>query len=200
MRRIRTLSIAMALSLVAALVGIFLYLAPLQTLANANRVMDFVVVNEAMLWADDQQWLHQVGVHFHDRHALNPHLKLITIDEDSMQQIGPFPWPRSIYGTLLKRLGAAGAKTVAFDVVFLDNAQDRTQDALFAQGLQAVPTVLGYTINTSEGGNFGAENVASDLRPYVAGVGYTTVDNPGGWTLSQPFPLVVTDNQTKKET
>jgi adenylate cyclase len=191
MRRIRTLAIAAVLSLLAAGIGIFFYFAPAQ-FANANRVMDFVVVNEAMLWAQDQDWMQKVGIGFPDRSRFNPHLKLITIDEDSFQALGPFPWPRSIYGKLLNRLAAAGAKTVAFDIVFLDNSPDPKQDAAFAQGMHAVPTVLGYTINTTSGGSFGAENVAPDLRDSAAGVGYTTVDNPGGWTLSQPFPLVVT--------
>ncbi|MGH7682767.1 MAG: CHASE2 domain-containing protein [Vulcanimicrobiaceae bacterium] len=192
MRKIRTLAIAGVLSLIAAGIGVFLYFAP-ANFANANRTMDFVVVNEAMLWADDQDALHKIGIRFPERQAFNPHLKLVTIDEDSFQAFGPFPWPRSLYGKLLTRLAQAGAKTAAFDVVFLDNAQDRTQDVLFAQGLHAMPTVLGYTINTTSEGNFGQENIASDLRPYVADIGYTTVDNPGGWTLSQPFPLVVTE-------
>lgn len=192
MRRIRTLAIALGLSVLASLIGIALYAAPAQTLPNANRVMDFVVVNEAMLWADESNWLRNTGVHFPDRQQPNPHLKLVAIDEDSMQQIGPFPWPRSTYGQLLKRLGAAGAKTVAFDVTFVENSQDPKQDAGFAAGLRTVPTVIGYTVNTTSAGSFGAETVAPDLLPYTAGTGYTTVDNPGGWTLSQPFPLVVT--------
>jgi adenylate cyclase len=191
MRRLRTLAIAIGLSLVAAAIGIGLYLAPLQTFSNANRVMDFVVVNEALLWADDNAWLHRIGVHFPDRQVPNPHLKLIAIDEDSLAKIGPFPWPRSIYGELLRKLARAGAKTVAFDVLFVEPSQDPKQDAAFAQGLRAVPTILGYDVNTTSTGSFGAESVAPDLMPYAAGAGYTTVDNPGGWTLSQPFPLVV---------
>ena len=200
MRRLRTLTIAAVLSLIAASIGIFLYFAPAQTLSNANRVMDFVVVNEAMLWADDNDTLHNIGIHFPDRQSPNPHLKLVTIDEDSMQQIGPFPWPREIYGKLLTRLAKAGAKTAAFDVIFPDNAQDPKMDAAFAAGLRAMPTVLGYTINTTSGGSFGAENVAPHLAKYVAGTGYTTVDNPGGWTLSQPFPVVVTYQNGKQDT
>ena len=76
MRKIRTLTIAAVLSLLAASIGIFLYFAPAQ-FANVNRTMDFVVVNEAMLWADDQDWLHKIGVRFPQRQAFNPHLKLV---------------------------------------------------------------------------------------------------------------------------
>ena len=79
-----------SLSLVAAAIGIALYFAPAQTLPNANRVMDFVVVNEAMLWADDSDWLRTPALHFPDRQQPNPHLKLVAIDEDSMQRSGRF--------------------------------------------------------------------------------------------------------------
>jgi len=200
MRRLRTLTIAIALSLVAAGIGIALYLAPAQTFSNANRVMDYVVVNEAMLAADDWNWLHRLGVHFPDRHEVNPHLKLLTMDEESYAKLGPFPWPRSIYGTLLQKLGKAGAKAVAFDVLFIDPAKDAKQDAAFAKGLRSVPTILGFDINTTSAGNLGVEEVAPSLLPFTAGTGYTTVDNPGGWTLSQPFPLVTTDADGKQAT
>jgi adenylate cyclase len=200
MRRIRTLTIATVLSLVAASIGIMLYLVPAQTFSNANRVMDFVIVNEAMLWADEADSLHKIGLHFPDRHQINPHLKLITIDEESYGKIGPFPWPRSTYGRLLEKLGKAGAKVAAFDVLFIDPAQDPKQDAAFAKGLRAVPTVLGFDINTTSGGNLGSEPVAPTLLPYTANTGYTTVDNPGGWTLSQPFPLQTTATDSSGKT
>ncbi|MGH7328718.1 MAG: CHASE2 domain-containing protein, partial [Polyangiaceae bacterium] len=190
MRRIRTLAIAFCLSLLASAIGVALYLAPAQ-FANANRTMDFVVVNESMLWAGDNEALHHAGIRFPDRQGVNPHLKLIAIDEDSFAKLGPFPWPRSVYGDLLKRLARAGAKATAFDVLFIDPSRDPKQDAVFAQGMRAIPTILGYDVNTTAGGNFGSEPVAPDLLPSTAGVGYTTVDSPGGWTLSQPFPLVV---------
>jgi adenylate cyclase len=193
MRRIRTLAIAFGLSLLASAIGIALYFAPAQ-FANANRVMDFVVVNEAMLSAEGNDVLHRIGIRFPDRQGANPHLKLISIDEDSMAKMGQFPWPRSVYGELLQKLARAGAKATAFDIIFLDPSQDPKQDGAFAQGMRAVPTVLGYDVNTTSGGNFGSEPVAPDLLPYTAATGYTTVDSPGGWTLSQPFPLVVTEN------
>ena len=197
-KRIKTFAIAFALSLVASAVGIFLYTLPQQTLPSANRVMDFVLVNEAMLWVDDNDFLHQVGLHFPDRHAVNPHLKLITIDEASLAKIGPFPWPRSIYGKLLSKLSKSGAKTAAFDVIFLENSPLPGQDAGFVAGLKTVPTILPYTINTTQTGTLGEVEIASDLLPFTAGTGYTTVDSAGGWTLHQPFPIVAVSSNGKE--
>ncbi|MGH7717086.1 MAG: adenylate/guanylate cyclase domain-containing protein, partial [Vulcanimicrobiaceae bacterium] len=84
-------------------------------------------------------------------------------------------------------------------VLFIDPSQDPKQDAAFAKGLRSVPTILGVDINTTSGGNLGVEQVAPTLSPFIANSGYTTVDNPGGWTLSQPFPLVTTDANGKQQ-
>ena len=86
-------------------------------------------------------------------------------------------------------------------MTFIENSQDPSQDAAFAAGLRTVPTVLGYDVNTTTRGQLRSGGPSRpDLLPYVAGTGYTTVDNPGGWTLSQPFPLVATDSTGKQKT
>ena len=200
-RRIKTFAIAIVLALVASVLGIFAYSLPQQA-ANVNRVMDFVVVNQAMLWVDDNEFLRKLGVHFPDRHAPNPHLKLITIDEASLAQptLGQWPWPRGVHGDLLTKLAKAGGKVAAFDVIFLENSPAPGQDAKFAAGMRRMPTVLPYTLNTTENGTLGQVQIARDLLPYTASTGYTTVDSAGGWTLNQPFPVVATDDKGKTTT
>ena len=199
MRRIRTWTIATVLALIASFIGIFLYLLPQQTLPDTNRVRDFVFVNEAMLWVDDNDFLHKF-VRFPNRHEANPHLKLITIDEESIGKIGQFPWNRALYGQLLAKLARAGAKTVAFDVLFVENSRAPGADTTFASGMRRVPTILAYEINTTTGGKIGSVQVSSDLSKAMAAAGYTTVDSAGGWTLHQPFPIVTTDEKGKTET
>ena len=46
-RRLRVLGVAMALSAVAALFGVVFYLLPRNVATSANRLADFVVLNEA---------------------------------------------------------------------------------------------------------------------------------------------------------
>ena len=88
---------------------------------------------------------------------------VIDIDESSIATLGQWPWPRTDMATLTRRLGQAGARVVAFDVVFSE--ADRTSpeqlaarlgpqaaralaglpahDAALADSLAAVPVVLG---------------------------------------------------------
>ncbi len=189
LRRLRIFGVATALSAVAALIGIVLYLLPKAQLPAFNRIADYVVLNDAMLWLRDQPAARRLRLPDHD--AENPHLRLIAIDEQSLQDprsggIGSWPWPRAVYGALLHRLARAGAKVVAFDVLFSEPSADPAQDAALLSGMRAQPTVAGFTIATTAGGLLSTELPIPAVRAAAAATGYTTVDNPGGWMLGQP--------------
>lgn len=60
---------------------------------------------------------------------------LVAIDEPSFADIGlPWPWPRGFHGRLIESLRGAGARVIAFDVVFAEPG-DAEQDARFAAAL-----------------------------------------------------------------
>src|SRR5262245_41833174 len=48
----------------------------------------------------------------------SPDVALIEIDEKSVQKLGRFPWNRSRHADLIAMLTRAGAKSIAFDVLF----------------------------------------------------------------------------------
>ena len=199
-RRVRTFAIAMALSGVASLIGLLLYESPLATLTFANRVEDYVLLNNAVTYLNGStasqkiDYFSKVGISALDLEAQNDRLKLIKLDEVSYAgnpSVGlpPFPYPRGVYQTVLEKLHKAGARVVAFDVDFVENATDTSQDAKFAKGMQSMPTVLPFLLSTTTGGFLGKEPVASDLSPYTTAQGYTTVDNPGGLLMGQPYTI-----------
>jgi adenylate cyclase len=49
---------------------------------------------------------------------------MVNIDDDSLAEIGPWPWPRHILANLTDRLWKQGAAVVAFDILFPE--EDRT--------------------------------------------------------------------------
>ena len=49
---------------------------------------------------------------------------VIDIDEESIRQIGQWPWPRTELAALVERVGALGSAAIAFDLVFAE--PDRT--------------------------------------------------------------------------
>jgi adenylate cyclase len=197
-RRLKILGVATALSLVAALLGVVLYLLPREDGPSVNRIADFVALNEAKFWADDQPWLAGIA-RFPSRTAENGRLRFVAIDEGSLgpppSGLGAWPWPRATHGKLLERLAKAGARVVAFDVLFLEPSADPAQDAALARGLRAQPAVLGFTAETTRGGNFSLL-APPPLASAARALGFTTVDNAGGWLFGQYLTITPERSRT----
>lgn len=65
---------------------------------------------------------------------------LVEIDEDSLAQVGRWPWPRKIHAAAIERLGAAGARVIGLDVLLIEGHED---DAVLAQAMEKhSPVVL----------------------------------------------------------
>lgn len=69
------------------------------------------------------------------RPAAAPDVVVVAIDPRSLRALPAWPWPRSLYGQVVERLDAAGARAVGFDVDF-SSAQDPAEDAAFAAALR----------------------------------------------------------------
>lgn len=74
------------------------------------------------------------------RNRLHPHkasgdIVLVKLDNQSLQEIGRWPWPRRYDAKLVDQLTAAGAKRIFFDVQFF-TATNPTDDAAFAGSLK----------------------------------------------------------------
>jgi adenylate cyclase len=96
----------MLVLLVAILAGGLVYLLeplPLQILRNA-------------VFDQYQRW--------HPRAYQAVPVRIIDIDDESLQQLGQWPWPRTRIAELVGKLQAAGALAIAFDVIFAE--EDRT--------------------------------------------------------------------------
>ncbi|MBL8023178.1 MAG: adenylate/guanylate cyclase domain-containing protein [Elusimicrobia bacterium] len=58
----------------------------------------------------------------------DPRVSIVTIDEKSIRELGLFPWPRKHHAQLIHVLTKAGARSVAFDLLFTDRDPDHPQD------------------------------------------------------------------------
>ncbi len=66
-------------------------------------------------------------------------LGAVFIDDDSLQAINDnfgfiWPWPRQLYGRLVAELTAQGAKSIGFDILFLDLDPPRSETSLRVEG------------------------------------------------------------------
>jgi class 3 adenylate cyclase/CHASE2 domain-containing sensor protein len=188
--RLRTLLIAIALGAVASAVGISLLLIDNDAIPFVHRVTDLQAHYAAL---DGSAYLGLGRPAYDSNDDKNPAIGVIRIDDltynSNVAALNRFPFPRSVYGTLLDHLAKAGAKAVVFDIDFVDPAPNPQDDAAFAAGMREIPTVLAYTISTTSGGQLGISPTTPSLAPFIAGGGYTTVDEPGGIFLGQPMRI-----------
>ncbi len=74
----------------------------------------------------------------------DPHIAIVAIDEKSVNEIGRWPWKRSIMAKLIDSLSSYGAKVIALDIVFSESS-DPEEDLLLARSIKkAGNVVLGY--------------------------------------------------------
>jgi adenylate cyclase len=103
--------------------------------------------------------------------AFDPSLpvRVVDIDEESLKQVGQWPWPRTVLADLVTKLGQNGAAAIGFDMVFPEpdrmspantlrfwpNAEALaglrqeieklpSNDQVFAEAIGTVPVVLGF--------------------------------------------------------
>ena len=61
---------------------------------------------------------------------------IVAIDEQSLRELGRWPWSRRLHAQLIRKLGAAGPKGIALDIVFGEpDASDSGADAELATAL-----------------------------------------------------------------
>jgi diguanylate cyclase (GGDEF)-like protein/PAS domain S-box-containing protein len=90
---------------------------------------------------------------------------VVAIDAPSIDQIGVWPWPRRLHAELLKRLEAAGAADIAFDVDF-STPSDPASDEAFVKALRDAggSTILPSFKQPTPNG--GAAHVNRPLKPF----------------------------------
>lgn len=74
---------------------------------------------------------------------------IVGIDDKSLQSIGAWPWDRKVFASLTKKLNDFGARTVVYDVLFLE---PRAGDAEFKDiiGFVKTPVILGSKLENDK--------------------------------------------------
>lgn len=112
-------------------------------------------------------------------------VRIIDIDEQSLQRLGQWPWPRTQVAALVERLQAAGASVIAFDVLFAE--ADRTSPEMMMRGEDLPPAIAQQlAVLPSHDARLAAAVARS---PVVLGFALERKPSPAGLPLSR-FGLV----------
>jgi len=134
-------------------------------------------------------------------------VRIIDIDEASLERIGQWPWPRTTVARLLTTLRDQGAAVVGFDVLFAEPDQTSPaqlvkalppeeaaalaaalkdlpdNDLVFAEAVGTSPSVLATVLTGREGApappiKAGFANAGDDPRPFLANFAGSTGNLP----------------------
>lgn len=100
-----------------------------------------------------------------------PGIVMVALDEPSFSEVKQqWPWPRFLHGDLLQALRKAGAKAIAFDIVFAEQSLPSDDQDLAAQSL--------------------ADTVFATDETYI--------ENPNAsmWVRTEPLPLLLKNGAT----
>jgi len=116
-----------------------------------------------------------------------PHneIKIITIDQESLDMIGQFPWDRGYYADLIRMLMDAGAKAVALDVVLAEPGQNPDSDAAMADVMAEYPDVYLPVVFNFEEIQEGKGLLETKSIDYPAETITTNVDQTGHINVMQ---------------
>ncbi|MBM6593705.1 CHASE2 domain-containing protein [Microvirga pudoricolor] len=114
-----------------------------------------------------------------------PSVTIVAIDEPSFAEIGQrWPWPRSLHGTVVEKLRAAGAKVVGVDIIFSEPSTPQADAALAAaMGPDVVLAADDVTTVMEQGTQVSRVGPIDDLTEAGAVPGVTSVDLDGDASL-----------------
>ncbi|MCO5142500.1 MAG: adenylate/guanylate cyclase domain-containing protein [Oligoflexia bacterium] len=125
---------------------------------------------DALLFSSSftENWFYDLRTaRFYDHKEKSPNLVVLEISDASLNEIGRWPWTRSIHGKILDNLKTYGAKVVMFDALFPEpespQADQAFADAIinFSSDNQGV-VVLGYGLTQDPSQSL--ENAPDELQ------------------------------------
>ena len=165
-RRIDWIALGLGVSVLALVIAVFSVYRPAQVQAVEEAVFDqYQRWNPRPYRMEDPENPGQL--------LPPPPVVVIDIDEESLKQLGQWPWPRFYMAEMAKRLTEAGAAAIAFDVLFAE--PDRTSPAVMIESYDTY------------GGFFDLE---SDALRAMSEHELPDHDEIFGWTISQT-PVVM---------
>jgi adenylate cyclase len=93
---------------------------------------------------------------------------IVNIDQDSFDELDlPWPWPRTLHAELTRKLKSAGAKVIAFDVLFTEPKPDPREDQTLADAIREAGNVVLAAEQTEVDSSFGPRSRLSLPIPLI---------------------------------
>lgn len=82
-------------------------------------------------------------------HPLSEPIALVAIDDSSEANVGRWPWARSVQAMAIDELARAGARAVAFDVLYNEPSGEPAEDLALAKAIGRCKGIVGADVDPS---------------------------------------------------
>ncbi len=129
--------------------------------------------------------------------AANPNIAIIEIAEDSLKDIGRWPWPRHYHAAIVHLLNEWKAKAIVFDVIFSEPSS-AYEDTAFDEALQKVPNVYLPVVleNEKNGGKQVWTHPLPGFEQHAKGTGHINVTSDKDGVVRRIKPLLSYGNES----
>jgi len=103
---------------------------------------------------------------------------IVAIDQESIEQLGPWPWDRSLQARMVDKLHQAGARVIAIDILFSSAGSEAGDQALAGSMERAGNVVIASSFSGWSTGGYEAVKVNLPLEIFgeaAAGIGFTNI-------------------------
>ena len=105
-------------------------------------VITYAIANYTYWFDNIELGLYNTRFELRGERAVNPDIVIVSVDDSSIEEMGAWPWPRSIHAEMIRKLNDWGAKAIGFDIIF-------SQPSINPKELVARLNELGAKITTS---------------------------------------------------
>ncbi len=127
----------------------------------------------------------------------DPKIAIVLIDDESIVEVGRWPWDREIHADIIEKLDRAGAERIGYDVTFSEASSEASDQALGQALDRAENVVLGAVVKFS--GRTGDVPAARDYYPPIDvlsdpaySIGHVTVFPDTDGVVRSLAPVVAT--------
>ena len=158
---------------------------PQSRAAWLGRIGLFLLLPVSAFILIETNWLYRWNLLIYDSNLMAwsrppaDNIVIVAIDEQSLRELGRWPWSRRLHTEMVRKLDAAGAKGIMLDIVFAEpDSRDPGADAALAAALaengRVVLPVLGE--QSREGGQLVETLPIPALAQAAAGIGHVNVE------------------------
>lgn len=167
---------------------------PRHSLASSAALLPVAVLCAVLaLGAVRPPWLEEATLRVFDewvrarpRTYGDARVRVVDIDDESLERVGQWPWPRTRVAALLEQLRIAGARVVAFDVVFAEPDRTSPGRLLEAWPAEALPEGLRSALRALPDHDL---LLARQMARLPVVLGFPAADRSGGRSPARRFGL-----------